>query len=61
MLEPPFGVGIGSSSTVSANSAVVIGADEVAAQQVSVKPLRETAEQVRCTVDEAARIIAGKA
>jgi histidyl-tRNA synthetase len=44
-----------------ARYAVVIGADEVAARQVSVKPLRETTVQVRCTVDEAARIIAVKA
>ena len=43
-----------------ARYAVLIGADEVAARQVSVKPLRETAEQTRCTVAEAAGIIANR-
>ena len=33
-----------------ARYAVIIGVDEAQAQQVSVKPLRETAEQTRCTV-----------
>lgn len=42
-----------------ARYAVIIGADEVAAQEVSVKALRETAEQVRCAVSEAAAMISG--
>lgn len=33
-----------------ARYAVLIGVDEVAMQQVSVKPLREAAEQARCTI-----------
>ena len=40
-----------------ARYAVIIGADELAAQQVSVKPLRETVEQTRCTVAEAAAMM----
>ncbi|HEV7822960.1 MAG TPA: histidine--tRNA ligase, partial [Burkholderiales bacterium] len=40
-----------------ARYAVIIGADEVAAQQVSVKPLRETAEQTRCTIADAAAMM----
>ncbi len=40
-----------------ARYAVIIGADEVAARQVSVKPLRESAEQKRCTVGEAAAMM----
>ena len=40
-----------------ARYAVIIGADEIAAQQVSVKALRETAEQTRCTVVEAAAMM----
>jgi histidyl-tRNA synthetase len=40
-----------------ARYAVIIGDDEVAAQQVSVKPLRETAEQTRRTIAEATEII----
>ena len=37
--------------------AVLIGSEEVAAQQVSVKDLRENAAQTRCTVAEAAQMI----
>ena len=40
-----------------ARYAVIIGADEIAAQRVSVKPLRETVEQTRCTVAEAAAMM----
>jgi histidyl-tRNA synthetase len=40
-----------------ARYAVIIGVDEVAAQQVSVKPLRESAEQTRCTIAEAAALM----
>jgi histidyl-tRNA synthetase len=40
-----------------ARYAVIIGVDEVAARQVSVKPLRETAEQTRCTIAEAAALM----
>jgi len=40
-----------------ARFAVIIGADEMAARQLSVKPLRETAEQTRCTVSEAAALM----
>ena len=40
-----------------ARYAVIIGADEIAAQQVSVKPLRETVEQTRCTVAEASAMM----
>jgi histidyl-tRNA synthetase len=40
-----------------ARYAVIIGADEIAAQQVSVKPLRETVEQTRCTVADAAAMM----
>jgi len=40
-----------------ARYAVIIGADEIAAQQVSVKALRETAEQTRFTVVEAAAMM----
>ncbi len=43
-----------------ARYAVIIGVDEVAAQVVSVKPLRETAQQTRCTIDEAAGLIANR-
>ena len=40
-----------------ARYAILIGADEVASQQVSVKPLREAAEQTRCTLVEAAAMM----
>ncbi|MDB5812246.1 MAG: hisS [Betaproteobacteria bacterium] len=40
-----------------ARYAIIIGADEVAAQQLSIKPLRETAEQTRCTIDGAAALM----
>ena len=42
-----------------ARYAVIVGDDEVAQQQVSVKPLRESAEQTRCTVERAADMILG--
>ena len=41
-----------------ARYAVIIGGDEVAAHQVSVKSLRETGAQICCTADEAAVRIA---
>jgi histidyl-tRNA synthetase len=41
-----------------ARYAVIIGPDEMAAQQVSVKPLREAADQARLTLAEAAAKIA---
>jgi histidyl-tRNA synthetase len=37
-----------------ARYAVIVGDEEVAEQQVSVKPLRESAAQIRCTVERAA-------
>jgi histidyl-tRNA synthetase len=40
-----------------ARYAVIIGVDEVAARQVSVKPLREAAEQKRCSIAEAATMM----
>ena len=40
-----------------ARYAVIVGEEEVAAQQVSVKPLRESAEQTRCAVELAANIM----
>ncbi len=40
-----------------ARFAMIIGEDEVAAHQVSVKPLREAGEQARCTIERAAEII----
>jgi histidyl-tRNA synthetase len=40
-----------------ARYAVIIGVDEVAARQVSVKPLREAAEQTRCSIAEAAAMM----
>jgi histidyl-tRNA synthetase len=43
-----------------ARYAVIVGEDEAAAGEVSVKPLRGTGEQVRVTVDEAARLIRGR-
>ena len=43
-----------------ARYAVIIGTDEVAARQVSLKSLREGGEQVRCAIDEAATRLAGK-
>ena len=43
-----------------ARYAVLIGAEEVAAREVSVKPLRETAEQKRCTVEAAADMMANR-
>ena len=42
-----------------ARYAVLVGEDEVAAQEVSVKPLRENAAQTRCTVKMAADVIKG--
>ena len=42
-----------------ARYAVIIGDDEASAQEVSIKPLRDNAEQIRGTVEEAARTIAG--
>ncbi|MEO8441447.1 MAG: histidine--tRNA ligase [Betaproteobacteria bacterium] len=39
--------------TSGARYAVIIGVDEVAAGQVSVKPLREAADQARCSIAEA--------
>ena len=36
-----------------ARFAIILGADEVAAGKVSIKPLRETSEQVLLTVEEA--------
>ncbi len=42
-----------------ARYAVIIGAEEVAAREVSVKALRETADQVRCAVSQAAVMISG--
>jgi histidyl-tRNA synthetase len=44
-----------------ARFAVIVGDDEAAANAVSVKPLREDAQQVRVSVDEAVRLIKGKA
>jgi histidyl-tRNA synthetase len=40
-----------------AHFAIIIGDDEVAAQKVCVKPLREAAEQSQLTLDEATEII----
>ncbi len=40
-----------------ARFAVIIGDDEAAADRVSVKPLREDAQQVRVPIDEAVRLI----
>jgi histidyl-tRNA synthetase len=40
-----------------ARFAVIVGDDEAAANAVSVKPLREDAQQVRVSVDEAVRLI----
>ena len=40
-----------------ARYAVIIGDDEAQAQQVSIKPLRESGEQARCTVERAADMI----
>ena len=42
-----------------ARYAVLVGEDEVAAQEVSVKPLRENAAQTRLTVTKAADVIKG--
>lgn len=42
-----------------ARYAVIIGDDEAAAAEVSVKPLRELGEQARMGVDEAAAVIGG--
>ena len=42
-----------------ARYAVIVGEEETLSQRVSVKPLRETAEQTCCTVEEAANLIAG--
>jgi len=44
-----------------ARFAVIVGDDEAKAQQVSVKPLREAAQQVRVSVAEAIDLIKGKA
>jgi histidyl-tRNA synthetase len=43
-----------------ARYAVIVGADEVAAHEVSIKPLRELAEQTRCSVAEVADLIKTK-
>ncbi len=43
-----------------ARYAVIVGADEVAAHEVSIKHLRETAEQTRCPVARAADLIKTK-
>jgi histidyl-tRNA synthetase len=43
-----------------ARYAVIIGDDEAQARQVSVKPLRESGEQMRCAVERAADIIQSK-
>ena len=40
-----------------ARFALIIGDDEAAAGMVSVKPLREDAQQVRVLIDEAVRLI----
>jgi len=40
-----------------ARFAVIVGDDEAQAHEVSVKPLREDAEQTRCTVERAADMI----
>ncbi|HSF21049.1 MAG TPA: His/Gly/Thr/Pro-type tRNA ligase C-terminal domain-containing protein, partial [Burkholderiales bacterium] len=45
----------------SARYAVIVGDDEAAAGVVSVKPLREAAQQVRASVSEAIDLIKGKA
>jgi histidyl-tRNA synthetase len=42
-----------------ARYAIIIGDDEVSAQEVSVKPLRDAAAQVRVTVAQAADLIRG--
>jgi len=44
-----------------ARYAVIVGEDEAAAGVVSVKPLREAAQQVRASVSEAIDLIKGKA
>jgi histidyl-tRNA synthetase len=44
-----------------ARYAVIVGDDEAAAGVVSVKPLREAAQQVRASVSEAIDLIKGKA
>jgi histidyl-tRNA synthetase len=41
----------------SARYAVIIGDDEAREQQVSVKPLRQAGEQVRCAPARAAQLI----
>ncbi len=43
-----------------AHYAIIIGDDEAAAHEVSVKPLRESSEQKRCTVAEAVQLIRTK-
>ena len=43
-----------------ARYAIIVGDDEVRMQQVSVKPLRESTEQVRCTVEQAINLIRSK-
>ena len=40
-----------------ARYAVIVGDDEAEASVVSVKPLREDAQQVRVLIDEAVRLI----
>ncbi len=40
--------------------AIIVGDDEVQAQHVSVKPLRESAEQTRCTVAQAANLLSNQ-
>jgi len=43
-----------------ARFAVIIGDDEAAAQQLTVKPLRGNGEQTRCVIAHAADLIRGK-
>ncbi len=45
--------------TSGARYAVIIGDEEARAQQVSVKPLRETGEQLRCSAEQAVTLLAG--
>jgi len=44
-----------------ARYAMIVGDDEAGAGVVSVKPLREAAQQVRASVSEAIDLIKGKA
>ena len=52
-----FGAQLKKADASGARYAAVVGDDETAAGQVSVKPLREAAEQKRVAVDEAVRLI----